>query len=136
MAELAPQSTRPLTIMLVDDDDFLLDMYAVKFKERGAKVNAFNTPQKALQALKEGASPDLLVTDVVMPEMGGFEFIDALKALGLSRVPPVIVLSNQGQDSDFNSAQERGVIGYIIKANAIPSEVIDMCMGLYEKKQS
>lgn len=121
--------------MLVDDDDFLLDMYAVKFKERGAQVHAFNTPKAALAALRDGATPDLIVTDVVMPEMGGFEFLEAVRALGLKKTPHLIVLSNQGQDGDFELAEKQGAIGYIIKANAIPSEVIEMCMQLYEKQQ-
>jgi two-component system, chemotaxis family, chemotaxis protein CheY len=123
-------------VMLVDDDDFLLDMYAVKFKERGATITAFNKPQLALNALRDGATPDLLITDVVMPEMGGFEFLEAVHALKLKSMPHIIVLSNQGQDIDFDMAEKQGAAGYIIKANAIPSEVIEKCFQLYAKLES
>lgn len=120
-------------VLLLDDDEFLLDMYAVKFKERGVSVTAFQSPEKALEHLKNNPAPDLLITDVVMPGIGGFEFLKEVRALNLSSMPLCVVLSNQGQEDDLDQAQALGAIGYIIKANAIPSEVIDKCLSMYQQ---
>ena len=58
-----------------------------------------------------------------MPGMTGFEVLEAIKREGLKKTMKVIVLSNQGQESDIAQAKELGADGYIIKASAIPSEV-------------
>ena len=111
-------------ILIIDDDEFLLDMYALKFKERGAQVEAFQSGAAALTHIRDGYVPDALIVDIVMPEMDGFEILKTIKQEGLIK-PVIIVLSNQGQDSDIERAKELGAHGYIIKANAVPSEVIE-----------
>ncbi len=113
-------------IYLVDDDRFLLDLYAIKFKNAGHDVSVFNGGEDLLAALrKEDAPvPSAILLDVIMPGMSGFEILDTIRKEGLAKGAKFIILSNQGQDSDFEKAKELSVDGYIIKASAIPSEVL------------
>ena len=122
-------------VCIVDDDQFLLDMYAMKFKERGVEVQAFISAASVLTAIKEGLRPDLLITDIVMPEVDGIELLRSVKELELDPEPVTVVLSNQGQDYDIDQAKSLGADGYIIKANAIPSEVIEECMNILESNR-
>lgn len=115
--------TAPYTLYLVDDDRFLLDMYAVKFKAAGHAVTAFSGGDELLKALRDGEGPDALLLDIVMPGMTGLEILEVIKRESLKRNTKVIILSNQGQESDIEQAKTLGADGYIIKASAIPSEV-------------
>lgn len=121
-------------IYLVDDDRFLLDMYAVKFKAAGHEVTAFQQGSLVLEALKTQAPPDAVLLDVVMPEMGGFDILQTVRTEKLAPTTKFIILSNQGQESDIEKAKSLGVAGYIIKASAIPSEVFSETISIIEKK--
>ncbi len=121
-------------LYLVDDDRFLLDMYAVKFKAAGHEVTAFSSGEEVLAALREKPAPDALLIDIVMPGLDGFDVLQAIKKENLAQAAKVIVLSNQGQEADIERAKALGADGYIIKASAIPSEVFSETLALIEKK--
>ncbi len=122
-------------IYLVDDDHFLLDMYAVKFKAAGHDVTACQGGEELLKVLKEKGAPDAILLDIIMPGMDGFQVLEAIKKEKLvPATTKVIVLSNQGQDSDIEKAKALGAAGYIVKASAIPSEVLTETITLIEKK--
>ena len=121
-------------LYLVDDDRFLLDMYAVKFKTAGHEVSAFQNGEEALVALREKPAPDALLLDIVMPSMDGFQILEANRKENLATTTKVIVLSNQGQESDIEKATKLGAAGYIIKASAIPSEVYAETIRIIEAK--
>ena len=120
-------------IYLVDDDRFLLDMYAVKFKAAGHEVTAFQSGMEALDTLRKGTIPDAILLDVVMPEIDGFGVLEAIRKeeLGAGKMK-VIILSNQGQPADLERAKAMHVDGYIIKASAIPSEVFTETIRIIE----
>jgi CheY-like chemotaxis protein len=67
-------------ILIIDDDSFLLDMYALKFMKSNFSVSTALGPEKALEKLKEGFSPDIILLDIMMPVMDGFELLEKLKA--------------------------------------------------------
>jgi CheY-like chemotaxis protein len=120
-------------IYLVDDDRFLLDMYAVKFKAAGHDVTAFQGGMPALEALRANPAPDALLLDIVMPEIDGFGVLETIRKEKLAPTTKVIVLSNQGQEADIERATKLGVAGYIIKASAIPSEVFSETIRIIEQ---
>lgn len=120
-------------IYLIDDDRFLLDMYAVKFKNAGHQVTAFQNGRDLIAALKKDTAPDAILLDIVMPEMDGFEILETLRKENLASSTKVIVLSNQGQEADIERAKALGAAGYIIKASAIPSEVFAETISIIEK---
>lgn len=122
------------SVLLIDDDTFLLDIYSLKFKESGCTVEAEPDPAKALERLRGGFKPDVILLDVIMPGMTGFDFLEALKKESLAEESTVIVLSNQGQDEDLKRAIDLGADGYIVKASAIPSEVLEKALAYAEKR--
>lgn len=112
-------------IFLVDDDKFLLDLYAVKFKTAGHDATVFAGGEELLSALRKGVeTPDAIMLDIIMPGMDGFETVATLRKEQLVPTAKIIFLSNQGQDSDLEKAKQLKADGYIIKASAIPSEVL------------
>jgi CheY-like chemotaxis protein len=113
-------------VYLVDDDRFLLDLYAVKFKNAGHEVGVFGSGEDLLTALRkaDAAAPDAILLDLIMPGMGGFEALETIRKEHLAKTSKIIILSNQGQDSDIENAKKLSADGYIIKASAIPSEVL------------
>lgn len=112
-------------VYLTDDDRFLVDLYAVKFKNAGNEVQTFTGGEQLLAALRtSGAAPDAILLDVVMPGMDGFTALEAIRKEKLAPKAKVIILSNQGQDSDIERARALAADSYIVKASAIPSEVL------------
>jgi CheY-like chemotaxis protein len=112
-------------VYLVDDDRFLLDLYAVKFKNAGHEVTVFGSGEDLLTGLRKGgATPDAILLDLIMPGIGGFGALEAIRKENLAKGAKIIILSNQGQDSDLERAKKLLADGYIIKASAIPSEVL------------
>lgn len=112
------------TIFIVDDDSFLLDMYALRFTQAGYHVETGMGAVAALEKLRGGLVPDVMLLDVVMPTMDGFELLETINKEELVTKVPKIYLSNLGQDQDLARGKALGAIGYIIKANSTPSEVV------------
>ena len=121
-------------VLIVDDDKFLLDMYSVKFKEGGLEVDTALKGEDAITKIKGGFKPDILIFDLVMPGMDGFELIERLKKENLIEGVVAIVLSNQGLQSDIDRATSLGVSGYIVKASSIPSEVLQETIKIADAK--
>ncbi len=113
-------------IYLVDDDRFLLDLYAVKFKNAGHEVSTFGGGEDLLAALrkKDGSPPNAILIDLIMPGISGFDAIETIRKEHLADTAKIIILSNQGQAADIDHAKRLSVDGYIVKASAIPSEVL------------
>lgn len=118
----------PKKIFICDDDKFLLDMYTYKFKEKGFEVTQAFGSVDALSKLKGGIVPDVMLLDVVMPTMDGFELLGLIKGEKLAPNAKVIILSNLGQPTDIEKGRTLGANGYVIKASATPSEVVEKVM--------
>lgn len=118
------ENKKNILVFLVDDDDFLLEMYALKFRNSGFSVEIAKNSQDALDKLKKGLKPDVVLLDVVMPQMDGFELLALARKENLLSGSRVVVLSNLGQKEDFEKGKELGVADYIIKASFTPSEVV------------
>lgn len=112
-------------ILIVDDDKFLLDMYTFKFTEKGFEVTQAFGSIDAVNKLKDGILPDVMLFDVVMPAMDGFELLALVKSEKLAPDSKIIILSNLGQPSDIEKGRELGANGYVVKAATTPSEVVE-----------
>jgi CheY-like chemotaxis protein len=113
-----------MKILLVDDDSFLRDMYALKFGELGHSVLTASSGAEALQLLSQQSDFDVMLSDVIMPGMLGTELLQHIKDHFPETKMKIIMLSNQGQEQDVADAAAKGAVGYIIKAQSIPSEVV------------
>lgn len=125
-------------IYLVDDDRFLLDLYAVKFKNAGHDVKVFGSGEDLLAALRKPDAdvPHAILLDIIMPGIGGLGALETIRKENLAKGARVIILSNQGQDSDIEKAKNLFADGYIVKASAIPSEVLAEATRIIESKAS
>ncbi|MFA6257812.1 MAG: response regulator [Candidatus Paceibacterota bacterium] len=123
-----------IKILIVDDDSFLLDMYALKFSQNNFEVYTAGNGVHALEKLKGGLSPDILLIDIIMPEMDGFETLTQIKAQNLCSNCVKIILSNKSEQRDMDEGNKLGVVGYIVKANFTPAEVIQQVVKILEQK--
>jgi|CXWL01.1.fsa_nt_gi CheY-like chemotaxis protein len=122
-----------MKILLVDDDAFLRDMYATKFTELKFTIDVAETAESALAKLRE-QSYDVLLVDMIMPGMTGVELLRHVQEEKIGGNPVCIMLSNQSEASDKEAALAAGAVGYIVKAELIPSEVVDTVLKLVTKK--
>jgi CheY-like chemotaxis protein len=100
-------------------------MYALKFNQSNFSVDTALGPEQALEKFHQGFTPDVILMDIVMPVMDGFELMEKLKEEKLVPDAVIIILSNRGQPSDIARGESLGAAGYIVKASSTPSEVID-----------
>ena len=128
------QSKKPL-VLLVDDDEFLVNLYTTKFRNAGFEIAVARNASAGLQKLRDGLAPDALLVDIVMPSMDGVEFVRRVRTEKLAEKAAVIFLSNQGQPSEIERAKAAGMDGYIVKASMIPSEVVATVDRIFGKKK-
>lgn len=112
-----------MKILLVDDDAFLRDMYATKFKELKYVIDTAETAEIAVLKL-QNETFDVILMDMIMPGMTGTELLKRVKSEKLGGDPICIMLSNQSEGSDKTAALEAGAVGYIVKADYIPSDIV------------
>lgn len=111
-------------ILIVDDDSFLLDMYALRFTQAGFEVETAMNAEETLQKLRGGLVPTLCLFDVVMPATDGFEMLEIINQEHLIPSTLKVYLSNLGQEQDLARGKSLGAASYIVKANSTPSEVV------------
>ena len=121
-------------ILIVDDDSFLLDMYALKFTKSHFDVIPALGPEIALEKLRSQLKPDIILLDIVMPIMDGFELLEKMKEENLSEDSIKIILSNRGQASDIARGESLGALGYIVKASSTPTEVVDKVISIISEE--
>jgi two-component system chemotaxis response regulator CheY len=114
------------SVLLVDDDKFLLDMYSLKFTQEGFAVTPCFSVREALEALRGGLKPDVILFDITMPGQDGFEFLKNVRDEKLAASSKLIALTNQSNDADRKHAEELGAQKYVVKASMIPSEVVTL----------
>ncbi len=111
-------------IIIVDDDDFLVDMYASKFNGIGVAVDVCKTGESLLEKLRAETRADLILLDIVMPNLSGIEALRTLRKEKLGEGIPVVMLTNQNDEKDISESKSLGISGYIVKSAATPSEVV------------
>ena len=121
-------------ILIVDDDSFLLDMYALKFSQNNFEVYTAGSGVQALEKLQGGFAPDVILADIIMPEMDGFEMLEKINAENISPNSIKIILSNKSELADIDRGNSLGVAGYIVKANSTPAEIISQVSEILSKK--
>lgn len=103
-------------ILIVEDEEILLRALYLLFHERGYTIASATDGESALRMV-ERLKPNLILLDLILPKLSGFDFLKDIKANPLLTKTPVIVLSNLGDKSDIDHAKELGAMEYFIKAN-------------------
>jgi len=112
------------SILLIEDDPFLIDIYTTKLKESGFKVEVATNGEEGIIKAQE-TKPNLIVLDIVLPQIDGWEILKEIKANPNLKKIPVVILSNLGQKSEVEKGIKLGAVKYLIKAHFTPSEVIE-----------
>lgn len=108
-------------ILLVEDEQVLADVLEAKLKKEGYETNVAYEGEDGYKKINEW-KPDLILLDIVLPKMNGYEILEKLKADG--NTTPVIIISNSGQPVEIERTKSLGAKDYLIKAQFDPEEVI------------
>ncbi len=112
------------TILIIEDDKFLRELIGRKLIKEEYKVIESIDGEEGIKIAKE-KKPDLILLDLILPGIGGFEVLVQIKNNpNLSKIP-VIILSNLGQQEDVERGLKLGAVDYLIKANLTPREIIE-----------
>ncbi len=118
-------------VLIIDDDPFIADMYVIKFKDERFDVQTARNGKDGLKKIVE-FDPDIILIDVVMPDMDGFHVLEELKKRG-GKPRKIIMLTNLGQKEDVERGISLGATDYMVKAHFTPSEVLERVRGLLQK---
>lgn len=118
-------------VLIIDDDPFIADMYVIKFKDERFEVATAHNGKDGLKKITE-FNPDVILIDVVMPDMDGFQVLEELKKRG-DKPHKIIMLTNLGQKEDVERGIGLGATDYMVKAHFTPSEVVERVRGLLAK---
>ena len=121
----APTPPTKARLLIVDDDKFLLNMYGMKFSSAGYTVQTCFSGKEALEMIRGGFLPEVIIFDITMPELDGFAFLKTLADEHLVTGAIKIALTNQSDEAEKTKATELGADHYIVKASMIPSEVVN-----------
>lgn len=110
-------------IMIVDDSQTMIMSLRATLEMNGFKVESANDGLQALNKLKSGVKPDLIITDINMPNMGGIEFIRNARALAGLRFTPILALTTESQQAKRDEAKRAGATGWLVKPVAGPDLV-------------
>jgi DNA-binding response OmpR family regulator len=122
-----------IKILLVEDDPFLLSMYSTKFELEGFTVLSADNGEDGLR-LSTGENIDIILLDILMPKMNGFEVLEELKKNDKTKKIPVILLTNLNQKDEIERGLALGADDYLIKAHFMPSEVVEKIKKVLNKK--
>lgn len=111
-------------LLLVEDDDALGTTYMTRLQAEGFDVRRVANGEDALAAARE-YKPDLVLLDVMMPKISGFDVLDILRNTPETANLKVVMLTALSQDSDKQRAQGLGVDDYLVKSQVVMSDVVD-----------
>ena len=124
MTSIPIMADKKAKVLIVDDDAFLSGIYATKLDIEGFEVVAARDGEEGVKAaMKE--MPDLILMDVLMPKLDGFEALKKIKEDPVTKNIPVIMLTNLGQKEDVEKGLQLGAVDYLIKAHFVPAEAVD-----------
>jgi two-component system chemotaxis response regulator CheY len=103
------------TILVVDDAATMVMSLKASLEIGGFKVETANDGVQAIDKLKSGVKPDLIITDINMPNMGGIEFIGKARALPGMRFVPILALTTESQQAKRDEAKKLGATGWLLK---------------------
>lgn len=116
-------------LLIAEDDHFLSSLLKARLEKENFVIRLAADGEEVLNTLKE-FRPDIIVLDLIMPKLSGFEVLEALSIDPQYNNIPIIILSNLSQDSDVQKAKELGVAEYFIKARTSIDDLVNSIKGL------
>lgn len=133
ISDASKKKKEAIRILVVEDDPFLSSLACERLRKEGYTVTAVFDGQQGLQAL-EKEIPDLIILDIVMPVMDGFEVLKKMKADERYKAIPVVIFSNLGQEHEVEEGKKLGADDFLVKAKFTLREVIEKIEALLKKR--
>ncbi|MBI2475068.1 response regulator [Candidatus Uhrbacteria bacterium] len=110
-------------ILIVEDDEIMLRAMYLSFHRENISISTATDGEQALK-MTERLKPDLVLLDLIMPKMDGFEYLKNMKANSAISKIPVVVLSNLGDNDSIEKAKELGAEDYFVKSDTNLSDLV------------
>jgi|SRR5680860_1474746 len=115
--------SRETKVFIIEDDFYISEMYRIKFESEHFKITIFNSGIEGIKVMKSEI-PDIILLDIVMPKMDGFDVLKIIRSEQKLKNVPVVMLTNLSQKENIERCFELGANGYIVKSHFTPSEVV------------
>jgi DNA-binding response OmpR family regulator len=114
----------PHKILIIEDDKFVRELVSQKLTEEKFEVSVAKDGEEGVKKA-ESEKPDLILLDLILPGIDGFEVLSRIKEnSGIEKIP-IIVLSNLGEKADVDRGIKLGANDYLIKAHFTPKEIVE-----------
>lgn len=118
-------ASKKVKIVIIEDEAILAEVLSKKLETEGYEVYTAADGESGLE-LMEKENPDIILLDIVMPKMNGYEVLAVLQnKFGIDKMPSVIIISNSGQPVEIEKAKDLGAKDFIVKAQFTPEEVLE-----------
>ena len=124
-----------MKILIIEDEKFLLEMYDMRLKKAGFEVLTASEGKEGIHLACEH-KPKLIVLDIVMPEMSGYEVLRMLKKDPDTKDIPVLVFSNLGQEEEIAKGFDLGADDYIVKTEITPTQLVEKIQAMLNNSSS
>lgn len=111
-------------ILIIEDDKFLRELIVRKLSQENFDIIEAIDGEEGIKKIKE-TTPDLLLLDLILPGIDGFEVLSKIKEDPATASIPVVILSNLGQREDVERGLKLGAVDYLVKAHFTPNEIIE-----------
>ncbi|MDP2926547.1 MAG: response regulator [bacterium] len=119
-------------ILIIEDDLFLRELMSKKLVGEGYQISGATDGEEGIRSVKS-EKPDLVLLDLILPGIDGFEVLARIKQDPEIAQTPVIVLSNLGQKEDIERGIKLGAVDYLIKAHFTPGEIVEKIASVFSK---
>lgn len=116
-------------ILIIEDDDFLRSLAVTKLEKSGFTVVMASDGKSGLD-MTVSESPNLVILDLMLPVMTGFDVLRALRNEPSTKSMQVLVFSNLGDEKDMKTCMEMGVSDYMVKSNFTLDELVEKVTGI------
>ncbi|MEA2088510.1 MAG: response regulator transcription factor [Patescibacteria group bacterium] len=123
---------KQIKILIIEDDSFLSDFYGKKLSDKNYEVFIASDGEKGVKIAKE-KKPDLILLDLVLPKMSGFDVVKELKSGDCKNIP-IVLLTNLNEKENIDKALDMGVEDYLIKVYFTPSEIVEKIKNILSKR--
>ncbi len=111
-------------VFIIEDDEMISSMYKTKLEAEKFIVKTIANGFEGLKAVEQEA-PDLVLLDIMLPQLDGFSVLRQLKKNPKTKNIPVVIMTNLGTEEDIAKGKQAGAVDYIVKANFTPAQVIE-----------
>ncbi len=123
-------------VLIIEDDVFLVRAYETKFKKENIEAWIASDGKEAFSYLEEKAPPAMVLLDLMLPGVSGYDVLKAIRAKETWKKVPVLIVSNLGAPQDIQKGKELGATDYLVKSNVKISAIIERAKMIIESEAS